>query len=298
MERTRGVALAAVAVLAAAFVACGDGQSEDDAVEDSTTEETASAAGAALQSPPPMPASPTAASSARAAPTSPSAAGVSPTAATAAPASSTPTGSAASVGPSGYNPNLVMWSIFAAPGHPSEATYLALSEARKHTDVSQVSVIIQMARFFSSAGIVSEMVDTLEELTGQRFGGDQPDWGDWIEWYGRNAAQYRPPEQFAEWKANLYTAIHPRLGGFILPDSGPTLIDLTEVVWGGVAPDGIPDIQDPEILTAQEAGFLEPDDRVFGVSINGEHRAYPLRVTNPHEMVNDVLGGEPIALAY
>ena len=287
VDTTRVAVLGAAAMLAAAFVACGDGKSGDVTVQESTPEGMATAAATALQSPPPMPASPTAVSRARPAPTTPSSAGVSPTTVT-----------AASVEASGYNSNLVMWSIFAAPGHPSEATYLALSEARKHQDVSQVSVIIQMARFFTSIDLVSEMVDTLEELTGQRFGDDQPDWGDWIEWYGRNAAQYRPPEQFPEWKANLYTAIHPRLGGFILPESGPTLIDLTEVVWGGVAPDGIPDIQDPEILTAQEAGYLEPDDRVFGVSINGEHRAYPLRVTNPHEMVNDVLGGEPIALAY
>ena len=38
--------------------------------------------------------------------------------------------------------------------------------------------------------------------------------------------------------------------------------------------------------------------RVFGVSINGEHRAYPISIMNPHEMANDILGGEPIALAY
>ena len=43
---------------------------------------------------------------------------------------------------------------------------------------------------------------------------------------------------------------------------------------------------------------MRPDDRVFGVSINGEHRAYPLRIVNAHEMANDWLGGEPIALAY
>ena len=191
-----------------------------------------------------------------------------------------------------------MWAIFASAGHPSEATSLALSEARRHRDLSQVSVIIEMVRFMSGTDIAFEMADTLEELTGRRFGDDLPDWAEWMEWHGRNAAQYQPPGQYRQWKANLYSAIHPRLGGFLLPETGPTVIDLTEVTWGGVAPDGIPDIRDPLILTAQEADYLEPDDRVFGVSINGEHRAYPLRVTNPHEMVNDVLGGEPIALAY
>jgi hypothetical protein len=191
-----------------------------------------------------------------------------------------------------------MWDIFAAPGHPSETTLIALAEARKNRDVSQVPIILEMVRFVSSVEVVSDMAATLEALTGQSFGVGLPDWQQWSEWLGRNAAEYRPPEQYPQWKENLYSAIHPRLGAFLSPEAGPVLIDLTEVVWGGVAPDGIPDIQDPETLTAVQAGYLSPNDRVFGVSINGEHRAYPLRIVNAHEMANDVLGGEPIALTY
>ena len=63
-------------------------------------------------------------------------------------------------------------------------------------------------------------------------------------------------------------------------------------------PDGIPDLQNPSTLAPHEADYLSLDDRVFGVSINGEHRAYPLRIINAHEMANDIVGGEPIALAY
>ena len=37
---------------------------------------------------------------------------------------------------------------------------------------------------------------------------------------------------------------------------------------------------------------------VFGVAINGDYRAYPLRILDWHEMANDVVGGEPVALAY
>ena len=83
-----------------------------------------------------------------------------------------------------------------------------------------------------------------------------------------------------------------------MPKTGPALIDLAEMLWGGVAPVGIPDIQDPVALTPEEACYPLSDDRVFGVSINGEHMADPLWIANSHEMVNDVLGGEPIALSY
>ena len=52
------------------------------------------------------------------------------------------------------------------------------------------------------------------------------------------------------------------------------------------------------MIPASQATYLNPDDRVFGVSINGEHRSYPLRILNAHETANDIVGGEPIALAY
>ena len=52
------------------------------------------------------------------------------------------------------------------------------------------------------------------------------------------------------------------------------------------------------MVSVAAATYMLPDDRVFGVSINGQHRAYPLRIMNRHEMANDVLGGVPFALAY
>ena len=70
-----------------------------------------------------------------------------------------------------------------------------------------------------------------------------------------------------------------------------TRIRLEEAVWGGVPKDGIPDLINPPSVTPQDAWYMNPTDRVFGVSINGEHRAFPLWTQNPHEMANDVLGG-------
>jgi len=44
--------------------------------------------------------------------------------------------------------------------------------------------------------------------------------------------------------------------------------------------------------------YLTADDRVIGVTLGGESRAYPLRVLNWHEIINDSLGGIPIAITY
>ena len=63
--------------------------------------------------------------------------------------------------------------------------------------------------------------------------------------------------------------------------------------------DGIPAILEPEFLTA-ETGALQmvPTERVIGVSINGDHRAYSLNLLSRHEIVNDTVGGKPIAVTW
>ena len=63
--------------------------------------------------------------------------------------------------------------------------------------------------------------------------------------------------------------------------------------------DAIPAILEPRIITSLEAEQqLDPDQRVLGVSIGGRHRAYPINVLSRHEIVNDVVGGKPIAVTW
>jgi hypothetical protein len=80
-------------------------------------------------------------------------------------------------------------------------------------------------------------------------------------------------------------------------------IDLKEVLQGVRTKkpdprDVIPAIRKPRTVPAKRATWLEDDDRVLGVSLGGEARAYPLRILEVHEMVNDVLAGVPIAPNY
>ena len=55
---------------------------------------------------------------------------------------------------------------------------------------------------------------------------------------------------------------------------------------------------DPATVPAAEAEFLEPDDEVFGVFEGGKARAYPLTMIAYHHVINDVVGGVPIAVTY
>lgn len=80
-------------------------------------------------------------------------------------------------------------------------------------------------------------------------------------------------------------------------DSTNARIDLTDLLSGGVAKDAIPSIDTPEFDTPQTTPFQE-DDVVIGVMINGEAKAYPFKVMDWHEIVNDTVGGENISVTY
>jgi hypothetical protein len=72
-----------------------------------------------------------------------------------------------------------------------------------------------------------------------------------------------------------------------------------QVESGGPGKDGIPSIDRPQFLSAQEADrFLDDGDVVFGVVRNGEVRAYPQRILVWHEIVNDRLGKENVSITY
>ncbi len=87
-------------------------------------------------------------------------------------------------------------------------------------------------------------------------------------------------------------------------------IDWRLVSWGGVLIDDrpydttddpcncIPAADNPAVSSAAEATWLKDDDIVFGIGINGEYRAYPRRIMEVREMVNDTLGGRDLGIPY
>lgn len=160
-------------------------------------------------------------------------------------------------------------------------------------DPDVVPALIQSLRFLQQDPWT--VMAALESLTGENFG---KDWNKWMLWQEAHP-EIVPFEGFDAYKAWVFTKIDPEFSLFINPGVAHT-IRLEEIAWGGVVKDGIPALVNPELVTPSDdaAKYLRDDELVFGVAINGDARAYPLRVLDWHEMFNDVIGGVPVALAY
>ena len=171
----------------------------------------------------------------------------------------------------------------------------AYSEIERRKDLAAVPGLIELMRvptFSKHAGMV-RLVNTLEQLTGERFGHDWLGWSEWL--VGQEEVPL--PEQFLLWKASLFGLIDPALQKF-LETPHPPKIPPQEILWGGVRKDGIPSLDNPPVLSAAQATYLNDTDLVFGAQVNGEARAYPLRILGWHEMLNDEIAGVPVSLAY
>ena len=76
-------------------------------------------------------------------------------------------------------------------------------------------------------------------------------------------------------------------------------VPIDEIRSGGPGKDGIPSIDDPEFHSVADAGqSLTGTEPVIGFEINGDARAYPLQILTWHEIVNDTVGGQPVAVTY
>lgn len=139
-------------------------------------------------------------------------------------------------------------------------------------------------------------VEAFHALTGETVSG----WFDAMVWQEAHPEITAHPS-YCDVKLEVFERLDPAFLRFLggrrsAPEN--LKIRLEEITWGGIAVDGIPALDYPKMIRANEAVYLRDEDPVFGVSINGDVRAYPLRILAWHEMLNDVVGDVPIALAY
>jgi len=180
--------------------------------------------------------------------------------------------------------------MFSVPG---AAKAPIIEQLAAYNDKSLIPTFVLAMRWTGSDRRVAK---ALSDLTGEKIS----------SWHQAYAWQERHPEiiphvTYRDLKLGFLGNTDARFLTLFEPPHGDRQnmrIRLEEIVWGGALYDDIPSLDHATMVAAGEADYLLDNDLVFGIEINGDARAYPLRIMGWHEMVNDVIGGVPVALAY
>jgi hypothetical protein len=158
------------------------------------------------------------------------------------------------------------------PNGPEKETVDRILESGDERFVSVLLELMRARQIGIIVGSYDRIIDALQELSDQSF---LDDWPAWVEWYGQSDLE--PPPGFTGWKGRLLGRIDQEFTDF-LRDEFPSRIRTEEIMWGGVSVDGIPPLENAPMIPGLEAEYLLDEEPVFGVVVNGDARAYPLRI--------------------
>ncbi len=82
-------------------------------------------------------------------------------------------------------------------------------------------------------------------------------------------------------------------------DFSKSSVPLGEFRGGGPPKDGIPSIDDPKFVSVREADdFLRGNEPIAVLEVGGDVRGYPIQILTWHEIVNDEIAGQPVAVTF
>lgn len=188
-------------------------------------------------------------------------------------------------------------------GRWEDAQTKALDVITKGKDPRIAWLIADLMRFATDKEVVLELTWSASKLLGI----EAPYLNHWGTITDHLIAWDIPaPPDYLRVKRAIFTTFVPAWKKLMVDGD----IDWRHVSWGGVQIDNrafgdtfkpcncIPAADNPEVKPAKEATWLKDDDIVFGIGINGEYRAYPRRIMEVREMVNDTLGGRNLGIPY
>ncbi len=152
--------------------------------------------------------------------------------------------------------------------------------------------LVEIIRLSSDPWLIKRVNLLLQNKTGL----SHQDYFDWLQWVWEQEPTYE--SYYADFKGILYQHLDPKFKKYFTQRDSTAIIRMDEIVWGGVKQDGIPPLRNPKLLPAQEADYLNKQDIVFGIYINGQARAYPKRILAWHEFFVDQIDTTTIAGVY
>ncbi len=189
-----------------------------------------------------------------------------------------------------FDQDLLISTLF--PQTPDEERQL-IDDIRQFYSKAYVPATLELYNFVQSSDVRRTLLSALKGETGKDFGTNMNDWYRWL---------WNEPEikinGYDNFKAEFYAGIDPRFGKYFKNRSQSARIRLDEIRWGGVLQDGIPPLRKPKMISAKDASYLEDDNIIFGIEVNGDVRAYPKRILAWHEMFVDSVGGIDVAGVY
>lgn len=180
---------------------------------------------------------------------------------------------------------------------------LALEKISGSEDPRIAWIISDLMRFTSNRQLNAALTEAASELLGTKLQSSNA-WGDTTDHL--IAWEVPAPPDYLRVKRAIFTSVVPGWDKIFVEGD----IDWRFVSWGGVPIDDraydttdelcncIPAADNPDVSSAKDATWLKDDDIVFGLGVNGEYRAYPRRIMEVREMVNDTLGGRHIGMPY
>jgi hypothetical protein len=83
------------------------------------------------------------------------------------------------------------------------------------------------------------------------------------------------------------------------PSGEKYIVDPAKIIGGGPPKDGIPSIDNPKFVSLEEADeWIGDDELVLGIIYKGVKRVYPMQIMVFHEIVNDIIAGDPLLITY
>ncbi len=152
---------------------------------------------------------------------------------------------------------------------------------------------VETLYFLNNTATSFKLLNILKKKTKKHYGYD---FNLWYEYIWSKTPTYHPT--YYAFKSILHHSIDRKFSTYFTGRADQSTIRLDEVRWGGVIQDGIPPLRNPRMIPNSNAKYLKDTDIVFGISINGDTRAYPKRILAWHEMFTDSVGGIPVAGVY
>ena len=167
-----------------------------------------------------------------------------------------------------------------------------LKNISKNWELDYSYPLIEIMRLSSDAWLIKNINRVLQEKTGVKH----KYFFDWLRWLWTQEPAYE--SYYTDFKGILYQNIDPKFKKYFTERNSTSTIRIDEIVWGGVHQDGIPPLRQPKLLSAQDADYLNKQDVVFGVYLNGQAKAYPKRILAWHEFFVDDFDTLTIAGVY